>query len=177
MHLIWLFRCWISVSYDCDFTTPTSIQKSLWRYDINSPIGSVMAHRVSLHSLWHPPTKWLMRSNKELHSQFTPGPWDLIHRTDCRRFVSPNPGHLWSSKSLFPSFCGRWSERHPGETWTQKICWKVPKKKQSSHITTLSTVTRAEICRPDVPIQQTFRFIASAAAPRGPRLIAGWIKQ
>lgn len=40
----------------------------------------------------------------------------------------------------------------------------------------LNPVTRAEICRPGVAIQQTFRFIDSTAAPLGLRLIAGWIK-
>lgn len=50
------------------------------------------------------------------------------------------------------------------------------KKKYPPHITTLNAVTRAEICRPGVAAQQTFRFIASAAAPLGLRLIAGWIK-
>lgn len=58
---------------------------------------------VTPQCLWHPPTKWLMRSNDELHSQFNPGAWEFIHRTDCRGYGSPNPGHLWSSKSPFPS--------------------------------------------------------------------------
>lgn len=53
---------------------------------------------------------------------------------------------------------------------------KSAKKKYPSHITTLNTITRAEICRPGVEFQQTFRFIASAAAPLGLRLVAGWIK-
>lgn len=53
---------------------------------------------------------------------------------------------------------------------------KSVKRNSPFHITPLRTITRAEICRPGVAIQQTFRFIASAAAPLGLRLIAGWIK-
>ncbi len=56
-----------------------------------------------------------------------------------------------------------------------KVLLKSAKKPQSL-LYTLGTKTGAKICRPGVAIQQTFRVTASAAAPLGPRLIAGWIK-
>lgn len=132
---------------------------------------------VTPQCLWHPyhpPTKWLMRSNDELHSQFNPGAWDFIHRTDCRGDVCPNPGHLWSHCFLHGWSYGQW------KTWRgnlkTKDLLKSAKKSAPSYNYAPYYITGAEICRPGVAIQQTFRFIDSAAAPLGLRLIAGWIK-
>lgn len=121
-----------------------------------------------------------MRSNDKLHSQFNPGAWDFIHRTDCREYVSPNPGHLWCSKSQFLSCLIVWTagqrEKHVEEAQKQKSCWKVLGKKSVPLKCYTLYNKRREICRPCVAIQQTLRFINSAATPPGLRLIAGWIK-
>jgi len=105
-----LFRC-------CKQTNSASLSQSHNNLcfhigDSNSSIRGVMAHRVSLHSVYGTPTKWPMRSDDKSHGQLNPGAWDFIRGTDCRGYVR----HLWSSKSLFIQTGGQ-SKRHSKETY------------------------------------------------------------
>lgn len=138
MHPIWLWlvggcqqtQGWISGGCDSGFTLSTSIQKKkicfcgcMTLVNLTPPSGVLWPTECHSHSVYGTPTKWLMRSNDELHSQFNPGAWGFRNRTYCRGYASPNPGHLWSSKSLFSScliiWTGQQSVRHVEEAWGQ----------------------------------------------------------
>lgn len=75
---------------------------------------------------------------------------------------------LWNSKSMLPYCLNR---RGKG-----KACRGNKETKGKKSIAPLNTITRRKMWRAGTVTQQIFRFIESAAAPLGGRLIAGWIK-